>query len=83
MLETSTKMEADRSLWWIEALIATNEDIVACQRRFHRHCILVAHLVKHGQVLAEDEMLLASYMISLALARAHRDDLLADAVVDG
>lgn len=81
--DTLTKMEADRPLSWIEAIIATNEDIVACERRFHCQCILVAHLAKRGQVAAEDEMLLASYETSLALVRAHRDNLLADALVGG
>lgn len=80
--EVSTKMEADRtlSLSWIEALVAANEDVIACERRFHRQCILVGSLAEHGQVAAEDEMLLASYITSLGLVRAHRDDLLADAV---
>lgn len=81
--DTTTKMEADRPVSWIEALISTNEGIVACERRLHRQCILVAHLAGNGQVTAEDEMLLASYMTSLALVRAHRDDLLADASAIG
>lgn len=63
---------------WIEALVAINEDIIACERRFHRQCILVIDLAEHGQVTAEDEMLLASYMASLTLLRACRDNLLAD-----
>lgn len=64
---------------WIEALVVVNEEIIACERRFHRQCILVAHLAEHGQVSAEDEMLLASYMTSLTLIRVHRDSLLASA----
>ena len=64
---------------WAEAVIALNEDIVACERRFHRQCILVAHLAVHGQVTDEDEMLLASYMTSLILLRANRDGLLSKA----
>ncbi len=70
------------SLPWIEALIAINEDINACERRFHRQCILVADHAANGQVTAEDEFLLASYMTSLTLLRAHRDSLLADAPTD-
>ena len=70
------------SLSWIEALVAINEDIVASERRFHRQCILVAHLAAVGQVTAKDEMLLASYMTSLGLLRAQRNDLLADAPTD-
>ena len=64
---------------WIEALVALNEDIVACERRFHRQCMLVADLAEHGELAAADEMLLASYMTCLVLLRAHRDDLLAHA----
>ncbi|MGH1571037.1 hypothetical protein ACRAWG_10515 [Methylobacterium sp. P31] len=67
------------SLPWIEALVAANEDIIACEGRFHCQCILVAYLAEHGQDTAEDEMLLASYMASLTLIRAHRDSLLAEA----
>ena len=67
---------------WIEALVAVNEDIIACEKRFHRQCVLVAHLAEHGHVPAEDEMLLASYMTSLTLLRAHRDSLLADVPTD-
>ena len=52
------------SLPWIEALIAANEDIIACERRFHRQCILVAELATVGQVTVKEEMLLASYMTS-------------------
>ena len=66
---------------WIEALVAINEDIIACERRFHRQCILVIDLAEHGQVTAEDEMLLASYMTSLTLIRANRNSLLADVPV--
>ena len=70
------------SLLWIEALVAMNEDIIACERRFDRQCILVAELAKNGQVTAEDEVLLASYMASLTLIRAHRDSFLADPRTD-
>ncbi|MCJ2021756.1 hypothetical protein MKK84_30830 [Methylobacterium sp. E-065] len=70
------------SLSWIEALIAINENVIACERRFHRQCILVAERAAQGLVTAEDEMLLASYMASLTLIRAHRDSLLADAPTD-
>lgn len=66
----------------IEALVAVNEDIIACERRLHRQCILVVELATNGQVTAEDEMLLASYMTSLILLRANRDSLLADAHTD-
>lgn len=67
---------------WIRALVAINEDIIACERRFHRQCVLVAHLAENGHVPAEDEMLLASYVTSLSLLRAHRDGLLADVPTD-
>jgi hypothetical protein len=67
------------SLPWIEALVAANEDIVACERRFHRQCALVVEMTVDGQETAEDEFLLASYMASLTLIRAHRESLLADA----
>ena len=67
---------------WIKALVAINEDIIACERRFHRQCVQVAHLAEHGHVPAEDEMLLASYMTSLTLLRTHRNSLLADAPTD-
>lgn len=67
---------------WIEALVAVNDDIIACERRFHRRCILVADLAETGDVPAEDEMLLVSYMTSLSLLRAHRDSLLADVPTD-
>lgn len=70
------------SLSWIEALVAINEDIVACERHFHRQCILVADLAEHGQISADDEMLLASYMTSLTLLRAHRNSLLTDVPTD-
>ena len=70
------------SLPWIEALGAINEDIVTCERRFHRQCILVADCAANGQVTTEDELLLASYMTSLTLLRAHRNSLLADASTD-
>ena len=67
---------------WIEALVAINEDIIACERRFHLQCILIVTCAESGQVAAEDEMLLASYMTSLALIRAHRDSLLAEVPAD-
>jgi len=70
------------SLSWIEALIAINENVIACERRFHRQCTLVAERAAQGLVTAEDEMLLASYMASLTLIRAHRDNLPADAPTD-
>ena len=69
-------------LSWIEALVAINEHIIACERRFHRQCILVADCAANGQVPAEDEMLLASYMISLTLLRTQRNAILADAPTD-
>ena len=68
---------------WIEALVAVNEDIIACERRFHRQCALVVEMAAEGQDTARDELLLASYMTSLILIRACRDDLLADAWTDG
>jgi hypothetical protein len=43
---------------------------------------LVGDCAANGQVTAEDEMLLASYMTSLTLIRAHRDSLLADVPTD-
>jgi hypothetical protein len=67
---------------WIEALIAINEEIVACERRFHVQCAKVVERAADGQDTAEDEMLLASYVTSLTLIRAHRDSLLADAPTD-
>ena len=70
------------SLPWIEALIVANEDIIACERRFHRQCILVAELATVGQVTVKEEMLLASYLTSLTLIRAHRDSLLAEVPAD-
>jgi hypothetical protein len=70
------------SLSWIEALVAINEGIIASERRFHRQCILVVELAMNGQVTAEDEMLLASYMNSLTLLRANRNALLAYAPTD-
>ena len=69
-------------LLWIEALITANEDIIACERRFHRQCILVAELATVGQVTVKEEMLLASYLTSLTLIRAHRDSLLAEVPAD-
>jgi hypothetical protein len=70
------------SLSWIEALVAVNEGIVACERRFHRQCALVVKRAVEGQDTAKDEILLASYMTSLTLIRTHRDNLLADAPTD-
>ncbi|CAA2161211.1 hypothetical protein MBRA_06371 [Methylobacterium brachiatum] len=70
------------ALPWIEALVAVNEDIIACERRFHRQCILVADSTASGHVTAEDELLLASYMTSLTLLRAHRNSLLAEVPAD-
>lgn len=67
---------------WFETLMAVNEDIVACERRFHRQCVLVADCAANGQVTAEDETLLASYMTSLTLIRVYRDSLLADVQTD-
>jgi hypothetical protein len=67
---------------WFETLMAVNEDIVACERRFHRQYILVADCAANGQVTAEDETLLASYMTSLTLIRVYRDSLLADVQTD-
>lgn len=69
-------------LSWINALVAVNEDVVACERRFHRQCIAVAKSAEHGQVTMKDEMLLASYRTSLTLVRKHRDDLLASVPTD-
>ncbi|GJE14552.1 hypothetical protein [Methylobacterium longum] len=67
---------------WIEAIVAINEDIIACERRFHDQCALVVARAVGGQVTAEDEMLLASYMTSLTLVRAHRNSLLSDISAD-
>ncbi|TXN02135.1 hypothetical protein FV242_16180 [Methylobacterium sp. WL64] len=67
---------------WIEALIAINEEIVACERRFQAQCAKVVEKAANGQDAAEDEMLLGSYKISLILVRAHRDSLLADVPTD-
>ncbi|WP_149314461.1 hypothetical protein [Methylobacterium sp. P1-11] len=64
------------SLSWIEALAAANEDIIACERRFHGQCALVFERAAEGQDTAKDEMLLASYMTSLNLLRAHRNSFL-------
>jgi hypothetical protein len=63
---------------WVEALVAINEDIIACERRFHCQCALVVERAAKGQDTAKDEILLVSYMASLTLIRACRDDLLAD-----
>jgi hypothetical protein len=67
------------SLLWIEALVAVNEGIIACERRFHSQCALVVERAAEGQDTAKDEILLASYMTSLTLIRVHRDSLLAEA----
>ena len=67
---------------WAEILIAVNEDIVACERRFHQQCILVADAAEHMQVTAEDELKLASYRTSLVLLRAFRDEILSDVRYD-
>ena len=61
---------------WIEALVAVNEDILACEWRFHPQCARVVAVAEEGQVAPEDEMLLASYGTSLVLIRAIRDTLL-------
>lgn len=70
------------SLSWIEALVAVNEEIIACEGRFHRQCILVADCAANGQATAEDEMLLASYMTCLAMIRTYRNSLLAQVPAD-
>ena len=67
---------------WIETLLAVNEDITACERRFDCQCILVADSAVNGRVTAEDEMLLASYMTSLTLLRTHRNSLLMEVPTD-
>lgn len=63
---------------WFEALVAANEDIITCERRFHRQCALIVQRAAEGKDTAKDEILLASYMASLTLVRACRDDLLVD-----
>lgn len=70
------------SMPWIEALVAVNEEIIASEKRFHAQCLRVVQMATEGQDTAEDEMLLASYLTSLALIRAHRNSLLADASTD-
>lgn len=67
---------------WIEALVAANEDIVACERRFHCQCALVVERAAEGQDTGKDEMLLASYLMSLILIRGHRDSLLVEVPID-
>ena len=67
---------------WIEALVVINEDIVTCERRFHRQCAHVVAVAAEGQVTPEDELLLSSYGTSLILIRAIRDTLLAEAPHD-
>lgn len=64
---------------WIEALVAINEDIIVCERRFHCQCALAVEKTAKGRDAAKDEILLVSYMASLILIRACRDNLLADA----
>ena len=64
---------------WIEALVAVNTQIIACERRFYRRCARVVGLTLEGRVAAEEEMLLASYMTSLILILAHRNSLLSNA----
>jgi hypothetical protein len=59
-----------------------NEDIIACERRLHCQSILVADLAEHGHVTAKNEMLLASYRMSLALVRTQRNILLANVPSD-
>ena len=70
------------SIPWVEALVAVDEEVVACERRFHRQCARVGAMAAKEQATAEDEMLLASYLTSFTLIRAHRDSLLADAATD-
>lgn len=70
------------ALLWIEALIAVNEEILACGRRFHDQCAKVVTRAADGQATPQDEMLLASYMTSLTLIRAHRNSLLAEVSTD-
>jgi hypothetical protein len=65
---------------WIEALVAVNEDIIACERRLQRQCARVVAVTEEGQVTSADEMLLASYRTSLILIRVIRDTLLAEAL---
>lgn len=67
---------------WIEALVAINENIVKCERRFHCQCVHVVAVAANGQVTPEDELLLASYRTSLILIRALRDTFLAEAPQD-
>lgn len=63
---------------WFEALVAANEDIITCERGFHRQRALIVQRAAEGKDTAKDEILLASYMASLTLVRACRDDLLVD-----
>lgn len=67
---------------WIEALVAVNQDIVVCERRFHRQCADVVAMAAEGQVTPEEEMLLSSYRTSLILIRTIRDNLLAKVPYD-
>ena len=67
---------------WIEALVAVNQDIVICERRFHRQCAHVVAMAAERQVTPEEEMLLSSYRTSLILIRTIRDNLLAKVPYD-
>ncbi|WCS28862.1 hypothetical protein LOK46_32645 (plasmid) [Methylobacterium sp. NMS14P] len=70
------------TLPWIEALVAANRDIIACERRFHDQCALIVARAAEGRDTAQDELLLASYMTSLTLMRVRRDSLLVEASTD-
>ena len=67
---------------WIEALVAMNRDIIACERRFHDQCASIVERTAEGRDTAQNELLLASYMASLTLIRARRDSLLAEVSTD-
>jgi hypothetical protein len=67
---------------WIEVLVAVNDDIIACEKRFHRQCFLVADCAANGPVTAEDGMLLDTYLMSVTLLHVHRDSLSTDAHID-
>jgi hypothetical protein len=64
---------------WIEVLVALNEDVLACEGRFSRQCTRLVERAAEGQNTTEDEWLLASYGVSLALMRECRDQVLNDA----
>ena len=68
---------------WIEALVAMNEDVIACEGRFSRQCSHIVAKAVEGQDTTEDEWLLASYGASLALIRECRDQLLNDVGTSG